>query len=293
MKRVLITGANSYIGTSFECYIKAHYADLFQVDTIDMETNAWRELDFSCYDAVFHVAGMAHADVSKVSEEVKRKYYAVNMDLAVETAEKAKKEGVKQFVFMSSMIVYGNAESITEATMPQPANFYGDSKWQAEQGIRALQEEEFRVSVLRAPMIYGKGSKGNYPFLVKLAVKTPVFPKVNNRRSMLYIENLCEFLCWLIKEEQSGVFFPQNAEYVNTSELVKQIAGAHNQKIWVTSLLTPLVILGKKLPGRYGNLCRKAFGSSFYELSMSQYGVKYQLYSMEDSIKRTERRAYE
>lgn len=293
MKRVLITGANSYIGSSFEDYVKAHYADCFRVDTIDMEAHTWREQDFSLYDAVFHVAGLAHADVSKVPEAMQRKYYEVNTKLAIETAEKARKEGVKQFVFMSSMIVYGNIECITETTKPQPANFYGDSKWQAEQGIRALQSEIFSVAVLRPPMIYGKGSKGNYPVLAGMARKLPLFPKVNNRRSMLYIENLCEFLCWIICEGQAGVFFPQNAEYVNTSQMVRQIAHVHNHKIWVTSLLTPFVALGKKLPGKFGNMCRKAFGNSYYELSMSRYSTKYQRYSTEDSIERTERGRYE
>lgn len=293
MKKVLITGANSYIGTSFERYVKAHYAKALEVDTIDMEADTWRRYDFAPYDVVFHVAGIAHADVNKVSEETKEKYYNVNTKLAVETAMKAKDEGVKQFVFMSSMIVYGSEEHITEATKPQPVNFYGDSKWQAEQGILALQNESFQVSILRPPMIYGKDSKGNYPMLSKLAGSLPAFPKVGNRRSMLYIENLCEFLCLLMVQTRVGIFFPQNAELVNTSRLVELIAKANGHKIWVTSLLSPFVMVGKKMPGKIGNLCRKAFGSCYYESALSQYEWNYQCYSLEDSIKRTERGSYE
>ena len=288
MKKVLITGANSYIGCSFEAYVREYYPKDLSVDTVDMIDGTWREKDFSEYDAIFHVAGLAHADVGNVSEEVKQKYYKINTDLTIETAKKAKAEGVKQFVFMSSMIVYGGKEHITKDTEPQPANFYGDSKWQADKGVRELQSNNFCVTVLRPPMIYGKGSKGNYPTLAKLAKKLPVFPKVNNKRSMLYIENLCEFLCLIMKEPKAGVFFPQNKELVNTSDMVKQIAAASGHKIWVTSLLTPFVAIGMKMPGKIGGLCQKAFGSSYYELEMSECGLEYSVISLKDSIRKTE-----
>lgn len=288
MKRVLITGANSYIGCSFEAYIREHYSNALSVETVDMIDGSWREKDFSVYDVVFHVAGLAHADVGNVSEKVKKKYYAINTDLAIETVQKAKSEGVKQFVFMSSMIVYGGLEHITKDTEPQPANFYGDSKWQADKGVRELQSEEFCVTVLRPPMVYGKGSKGNYPLLAKFAKKLPMFPKVTNKRSMLYIENLCEFLCLIMKEPQAGVFFPQNKELVNTSEMVKQIAAVSGHKIWVTSLLKPIVVIGMKVPGKIGGLFQKAFSDSYYDLEMSECGMEYCVVSNENSVKRTE-----
>ena len=201
MKNVLITGANSYIGVSFEKYAAEHYSDQLSISAIDMLDGVWREKDFSIFDIVYHVAGIAHADVGNVSDELKAKYYSVNTDLAIETAKKAKAEGVKQFVFMSSAIVYGDSapygkiKRITKNTEPSPANFYGDSKWQADKGVRELAESSFMVSVLRPPMIYGKGSKGNYSTLAKMAKKLPIFPDIQNERSMLYIENLCEFLC--------------------------------------------------------------------------------------------------
>lgn len=186
-EKILITGANSYIGTSFEKYVKENYGSEFQVETVDMIDGSWRDKDFSGFDVVFHVAGIAHADVGNVSEEVKKKYYAVNTDLSIETAKKAKADGVSQFVFMSSAIVYGDSapagkeKRITRDTEPQPANFYGDSKWQADKGVRELEDENFTVTVLRPPMIYGKGSKGNYPTLAKLAKKLPLFPDIRMR----------------------------------------------------------------------------------------------------------------
>ena len=193
----------------------------------------WRKKDFSAYDIVYHVAGIAHADVGNVSEEVKQKYYAVNTDLSIEVARKAKEEGVKEFIFMSSMIVYGDSapygkrKIIDKNTVPHPANFYGDSKLQADVGVRELAGTNFKVIVLRPPMIYGKGSKGNYPILAKLAKKLPIFPEVTNERSMLHIDNLCEFLCqiMLIKEitNESVVLIPQNVEWTKTSDMVHEI----------------------------------------------------------------------
>lgn len=295
MKKVLITGANSYIGESFEQYAKEHYDENFQIDTVDMIDGSWREKDFSDYDTVFHVAGIAHADVGNISDEVKDKYYAVNTDLAIETAKKAKQDGVKQFVFMSSMIIYGDSapfgkqKMITAETKPEPANFYGDSKWQADKGVRVLADETFHVLVLRPPMIYGKESKGNYPTLAKLAKKLPVFPDVNNQRSMLYIENLCEFLCQVMLVGKGGIFFPQNKEYTKTADMVKMISEAAGKKILITKLLNPFVWIGSKMPGKLGGLVNKAFGNSCYDKKISIYSqIKYNSFSLKDTIYRTE-----
>lgn len=294
-KRVLITGAGSYVGESFEAYAREHYGENITVDTVDMLDPGWREKNFSSYDAVFHVAGIAHADVGKVDEETRRKYYAVNTDLAIRTAEKAREEGVKQFILMSSMIIYGESASygkektIDEHTSPAPANFYGDSKWQADRKVRMLAADDFRVAVLRPPMIYGRGSRGNYPILAKLARKLPVFPDVENRRSMLYIDNLCEFLCKLMLSGEGGIYFPQNGEYTRTSEMVRQIAEAAGKRIWVTKLLMPAVVIGSHVPGKVSGLVDKAFGNAVYSQGLSRYeGLEYQKIDMWNSIIKTE-----
>ncbi len=271
MKKVLITGANSYIGTSFEAYVHEHYAQSIQVDTIDMIDGSWRDASFAGYDSVIHVAAIvhkkesseaskkywdinytlpiAHADTGKASEETKAKYYKINCDLVIETAKKAKEEGVHQFIFMSSIIVYGASSKvgetrmITKDTEPKPENFYGDSKLEAEKGIQILNDDTFKVAILRPPMIYGPGSKGNYPLLAKLAQKLPIFPKIDNARSMLFIDNLCEFICLVVKNVDAGIFFPQNKDYVNTSELVQQIAKVHGKTVHLTRLFNPGVKL--------------------------------------------------
>ena len=297
-KKVLITGAGSYIGETFCTYAGEHYPVL-QIDTIDMLDPAWREKDFSAYDIVYHVAGIAHADVGKVDDATKAKYYAVNTDLAVEVCEKAKAEGVKEFVFMSSMIVYGDSapygkkKIVDEHTVPVAANFYGDSKLQADVAVRDLADEQFTVIVLRPPMIYGKGSKGNYPTLAKLAKKFPAFPDVDNERSMLHIDNLCEFLCqtMLVKEVKKNaiVLIPQNAEWTKTSEMVKEIAEVSGKKVRLVGIMRPAVSLGGKLPGKIGGLVNKAFGNSCYAHEMSQYeGIHYQTTTLKESIKKTE-----
>lgn len=291
MKKILITGANSYIGTSFEKYIEENFPSEYSIETIDMIDGSWRDKDFSGYDSIFHVAGIAHSDNGKISAEKEKLYYAVNTDLAVETAKKAKADGVKQFIYMSSAIVYGDSapigktKRITKDTPVSPANCYGDSKVQAENGLNPLNSENFNVVILRPPMIYGKGSKGNYPLLAKIASLTPVFPYVENERSMLYIENLCEFVRLMVENEEHGTFWPQNAEYSNTSELVKMIAEAHGKKVHLIKGFGWALKIMSKITG----LVNKAFGSLSYEADMSEYKVEYRTVGLDESIRRTER----
>ncbi|MBT9139345.1 MAG: N-acetyl-alpha-D-glucosaminyl-diphospho-ditrans,octacis-undecaprenol 4-epimerase [Syntrophomonadaceae bacterium] len=285
MKRVLITGKNSYIGTSLENWL-AKEPDKYKVDTVDMKDGSWKEKNFSEYDVVFHVAGIAHVSTDPKMADL---YYKVNRDLTIETAEKAKAEGVKQFILMSSIIVYGdsarNKRVIDKSTEPTPSNFYGNSKLQAEKGIKPLESDEFKIVVLRPPIIYGKGSKGNYPKLAKAAKKLPIFPDIDNERSMLHIDNLCEFLKVMIDHEESGLFFPQNSEYVKTSEMVRLIAEVHGKKIRLTKIFNPVL----RLVGLKVGLINKVFGNLVYEKSMSDYKVNYRIRDLRESIELTEK----
>lgn len=305
MKRILLTGGSGYIGMNAERYLTEYNAgqgrESYRVDTLSLRDESWENYDFSSYDAILHLAGIAHADIGHVSEETKQNYYEVNCNLAVRTAAKAKAEGVPQFIYMSSVIIYGESagvgkkKHITAETMPDPANFYGDSKWQAEQQLKNLEcaENYFRVACVRSPMVYGRGSKGNFPLLVKLAEKMPVFPDVANERSMIYIDNLCEFLRLLIESGQGGTYIPQNAEYVSTSQMVKAIAEAKGKKIHLTKALSPFVKLASKMPGRIGAMANKAFGSltidrDFGELRMTGQKIsQYQIYDLQESIQRS------
>lgn len=284
MKKILITGKDSYIGTSFEKWL-SKWPDKYRVDTIDMKSDTWRDNDFSGYDVVFHVAGIAHVSSDPKMEDL---YYKVNRDLTIATARKAKNEGVQQFIFMSSIIVYGDSSSskrvIDKNTVPTPSNFYGNSKLQAEEGIRPLEDDNFKIVILRPPMIYGKGSKGNYPRLAKLARKVPVFPDIDNQRSMLHIDNLCEFIKLMIDNKESGLFFPQNKEYVKTSELVRTIAEVNGKKIIMTKVFNPVLRL------MFGiGIVNKVFGNLVYEKSISEYDkANYRIRTFKESIELTE-----
>lgn len=298
MKKILITGANSYLGNSIKRYLAAYQAmhneDQWQTDSISLRGSAWEQASFSGYDTLLHMAGIAHADIGKASEETKEAYYRINCDLAVKTAEKARREGVKQFIYMSSVIVYGDSapvgkqKNITADTTPAPANFYGDSKRQAESKLRALQTESFQVAIIRAPMIYGKGSRGNFPLLLKLAEKAPVFPSIQNQRSMLYVENLAEFIRLLAGAGIGGTFFPQNREYAATAEIVQMIGSALGRKVRLCGALNPFVKLASRIPGKPGEMAKKAFGSLTIDHALSEREITgYQIFSLEESIRKS------
>lgn len=281
MKNILITGKNSYIGTSLENWLMRE-PDQYKVDTVDMKDGSWREKDFSLYDVVFHVAGIAHIKETSDNQDL---YYKVNRDLAYETAQKAKEDGVEQFIFLSSMSVYGIENGVIDKNTPQnPNSAYGKSKIEAEELINKLQGDSFTVATLRPPMVYGKGCRGNYPRLVGLALKTPIFPKVDNKRSMIYIDNLSEFVKQLIDNRSGGMFFPQNADYVNTSEMVRLIAEVHGKRVVMTKLFNPLLRLLNV------STVNKVFDDLVYDLSMSKYEFDYRVCGFSESIKKTEQR---
>lgn len=280
MKKVLITGKNSYIGTSVQEWLQKDKNE-YLIDTIDLKDNSWKSKDFSKYDVVFHVAGIAHVSADPKLEKM---YHKVNTELTIETATKCKSEGVKQFIFMSSMIVYGNPRNgvISRETKPNPENFYGTSKLNAERGIISLISDSFNVVIIRPPMIYGKGSKGNYSKLSKLARITPIFPYYPNKRSMLFIDNLCEFVKLMIDNEENGTFFPQNSEYVNTSDLVNEIAKCNGNSIFLIRVFNPIIsILRFKM-------IKKMFGTLVYDQEISKYKTNYIVKSFKESIRSTE-----
>jgi len=289
MKKILITGANSYIGVSVERYLQ-QWPERYSVDTVDMIDGIWREKSFRGYDAVLHVAGLVHQPKTKNDPAEADRYDRINHLLAVETAQKARSEGVKQFLFLSSASVYGlNAPvgkvvMITRDTPLNPTDNYGISKLHAEEGLQKLRDGLFKVAILRPPMIYGKGCRGNYQTMAKLAKKLPVFPWVENQRSMLYMENLAEFIRLLIDDEAEGVFCPQNNEYVNTSDMVNLIAHANGKGILMLRGFTWTLKLLRSVTG----LVDKAFGSLCYDFALSRYNKDYCVKNLQESILETE-----
>ena len=286
MKKILIAGKNSFIGTSFEKYINENYSSDYQINTVDLLDPQWNKQSFAGYNVVFHVAGIAHSDNGKISREKEKLYRSVNTDLTIKVAQKAKKDGVEQFIFMSSAIVYGDSAPIGKKkiiyndTEPNPKNCYGDSKLQAEKGLLLLDDKDFKVCILRPPMIYGKGGKGNFPILEKISKKTFIFPYVKNERSMLYIGNLVEFVRLVIKNSDAGIYHPQNNEYSNTSELIKMIAKERGRKIILFKGFTFFL----KILSLFFGVITKAFGNMIYDKSISEYNEEYCKYSLNESI---------
>ncbi len=279
MKKVLITGANSYIGTNVEQWLLKE-PDKYHVETLDMKDPNWINYNFSKFDVVFHVAGIAHSTPKKSEKDL---YYKVNTELTIETAKKSKESGVKQFIFMSSMIVYNKKEKrITKDTLPKPDNFYGDSKLQAENGIKPLEDKNFTVTILRPPMIYGPNSKGNFPRLIKLTKKTFIFPKIQNKRSMLYVDNLSNSVKYLIDNKMGGIYYPQNRELISTTKIVKTISNDLNKKMIFTRLFNLFIYPLTKFTSTFNKL----FSDSYYDLEMSKNTINLSIISFEQSIHR-------
>lgn len=280
LKKILITGANSYIGQSVENWLMNSQGD-YQVDTLDMINPAWKEYDFSPYDSIFHVAAIVHKNEKNLNQDL---YDKVNRDLPIELASLARQAGVKQFIFLSSMSVYGNKEEyITKDTATKPTTYYGKSKLAAEDGLKELVDVNFHVLVLRPPMVYGPNATGNYTRLSKLSKLIFTFPKINNQRSMIFIDNLMEFIKQAIDRELSGLSFPQNREYVTTSTLVKTIRQANGRKTLLTALFNPILT---QLSGN----CQfnKLFGNLVYDQALSQEVFDYNVVKFEESIRKSE-----
>ncbi len=274
MKRILITGEGSYIGDSIKNAL-SQWPDKYSVNIKD--TINWEPIkeNFTGYDIVFNVAGIAHI---KETSENRHLYYDINRDLVVKIAKAAKEAGVKQFILLSTMSVYGlTVGHIKKSTPVNPVNAYGKSKAEADEEILKLAGEDFKFACLRPPMVYGKGCKGNYQSLRSFALRSFVFPDYKNQRSMIYIGNLCEFVKQVIDLEKSGLFFPQNAEYTRTSDMVRIIAEANGKKIMLTKAFNWVIKIV------YINVVKKVFGSLTYERvdTINTYGL-------EESIRVTE-----
>lgn len=272
MKKILITGINSYIGNSLEEYL-LQQSNKYIVEKISLRDDSWKSIDFSIYDSIVHTVGIAHVDITKIDDKQKQLYFDINTYLTKEVAEKYKQDldgATGQFIYLSSIIVYGEFKNklktrfIEESTPLTPSSFYGESKMLAENELELLGDSNFNVSILRLPMVYGENSKGNYQQLKKIAKYALIFPEIHNKRSMIEISNLNKYITEVIDSGNSGILFPQDNDYHTTARLVKEIREKSNKKTFLVPGFRPVFVMMSYIPGKLGSLVNKAFGSIVY-----------------------------
>lgn len=259
--RILVTGKNSYAGKQFAYRLKSLNIS-WEVDFISVRDNSWKNTIFSKYKAIYHVAAIVHKKEMASNE---REYYQINSELPYEIAKKARNEGVKSFVFLSSIAVYGvigdigKKEYITKKTQENPHTLNGKSKLAAEKLLNQLNSPEFKVSILRVPLIYGEGCPGNYSALIKLSKMIPLFPMVENERSMIHVNRLSDIVHYIIDKDLEGTFLVNDHRNVNTSELFYIMRKSRGKSTYLSKGLGSIVLsLGKrnmKIKKLFGNMC--------------------------------------
>ena len=276
--RILITGASGAIANA----LNRRMAGKADIDLISVRGDNWKNVDLSVYDCVVHTAGIAHV---KFKNEMQDQYMQVNRDLTLEVARAAKAAGVKHFVFLSSMLVFGPAAPagqtrvIDASTQPAPENAYGMSKLQAEEGLREMETADFPIAIVRPPMVYGGGTKGNFSTLMRHCGKLPVFPRIGGRRSMIYMDNLTAFIELIISGRAAGTFHPADKNGVTTPEMLRAIRAAKGKKTWLCPLFDPFVkLIGKSAPAR------KIFGGIEYDASLTAFETEYRAYNLEKAL---------
>ena len=219
MKKLLITGSTGYLGNSFI----NQFGNKYTFEKFSLLNQKIEDIKLDNIDAILHCAALVHQKVELSYE----KYHEINVEYPVKLAKIAKQNGVKQFVFISTVAVYGEEkEKLDENTVCNPITPYGKSKLEAEKELLKLNDDNFTVSIVRPPMIYGKNAPGNIDNLVKLVKKLPIIPLANikNKRSFIFIQNLLHIIDEVILQKKSGIFLACDDEPLSTSKLIDLIA---------------------------------------------------------------------
>lgn len=273
MFKVLITGKGSYVGQRIKEWLEQ--TEEFDVDELDMIDGNWGNYDFSIYNSIIHVAAIVHRQNDKIDWET---YYNVNALLPKKVAEISKAAGVKQFIFLSTMAIYGQEKKlpfgnvINANTIINPKSDYGKSKYQAELLLNKLHCENFKICIIRPPNVYGKNCPGNYlKSFVKLTKILPIFPKAfeESRQSLLFIDNLSEFIREQIISKTYGTYMPQDGLPVSTIEIVESISTAMNKKIYFSKGLGLIINHFSFL-----KIINKIYGGVMYDANLSELDIK-------------------
>jgi UDP-glucose 4-epimerase len=239
--RILLTGASGFIGSAFY----SRYRKILDIETASFH-NEIDQIGISRIDVVVHLAALVH----QMNGADEKAYYEINVAKTLSLANKAKASGVRQFIFMSSVKVYGEESDApyNEESPCFPKEPYGESKLLAEKALLALADDTFKIAVVRTPVVYGEGVKANILKLVELTDRYRILPfgGIDNRRSMVYVGNLTHLLFEIVRQEKEGLFLAGDDEPLSTSSLITQIAEALEKKCRLFSFM-PLKILLKVL----------------------------------------------
>ena len=275
---ILLTGANGFIGS----YFHTSYKKIYKIKTFSFLNNNFNNLNLNDTNTIIHLSALVH----QMGGASKDDYYKINVKNTLLLAKKAKSTGVKHFVFMSTIKVYGeeHEEAYTEDTLCHPQDDYGKSKLEAEQALLAIEDESFKVSIIRTPVVYGAGVKANILSLVTLVKKISIlpFPNIQNKRSMVYVGNLCAIIDKIIQTNKSGIFLAADNQAVSTTELINLIAKTLNKKVFLVHIPFFPTLLKMIKPSIY----KRLYESLEVDNTLTKQKLDFSnVYSIEEGIK--------
>lgn len=260
MKRLLVTGSSGYLGSNFI----QKYQSIYNFSFFSLLSDKLERVELNSVNAILHCAAIAHNKQKASSED----YEEINVNYPYELAQMAKSRGVKQFIFISSVSVYGEKEFINHESDTNPTSAYGRSKLKAEKKLLALNDSSFTISILRIPMIYGPKAPGNIETLTKLLNYLPIIPlgNIDNKRTFISISNVLQSINVILKNKKGGVFLLSDEESISTSKLVSiLISKIGKKRILVDSILVKYFI--KVL---FPSIYNKLWGSMVIDSSLSR-----------------------
>lgn len=253
MKRILLTGANGFVGN----YFLKKYSSSYEIITFSFLNDNFVNLDLSNIDVVIHCSALVHQMKGASWEQ----YEKININQTIQLADKAKKSGVKHFIFLSTIKVYGEESNkhCYENSRTNPTDYYSISKLKAEDSIRNIESSNFKISVLRCPLIYGAGVRANFANLINLIKKASILPfkNIKNKRSLVFVGNVCFILHRIIFLEKRGIFLSVDDKALSTTDLIQIIAKYLDKKI----LLIDIIFFDKFLKIIKPSYYQRLFGS--------------------------------
>ncbi|BFU78253.1 SDR family oxidoreductase [Arcobacter sp. 15-2] len=275
--KILITGSSGYLGSSF----MVQYSDKYNFQKFSLLSQKLEDINFDAVDKVLHCAALVHQKEKQSYE----KYHEINVEYPLKLAKLAKENGVKQFIFISTVAVYGeDEEKLDENTICNPITPYGKSKLEAEKEFLELNDENFIVSIIRPPMVYGKNAPGNIESLVNFVKKVPIIPLggIENRRSFISIQNLCHLVDVVIEKQKSGIFLATDDEPLSTTKLCELIAKNLDKKVYLVKISFFEILLKVVKPSFH----KRLYGSLEVDNTLTKKNLKLSnSFSVEEGIK--------